>query len=110
MKLWYQRLSASESHGVRANECPGDGWYEIERFPEPGETVTIVDGKAQIRAPEVDAEAEARAAKRAAIQAALPDILLAAAEGKDVGEEVRKVLNAAAEVAKAKEGTCSKTS
>jgi hypothetical protein len=94
MKLWFHAVSDNESERRWALCSPGQDWFELERDLGTGETATIVDGKAQIRAPEVDAEAEARAAKRAAIQAALPDILLAAAEGKDIGEEVRKVLNA----------------
>lgn len=77
-------------------DCGRDGderCYMLEDNPQP--------------LSEVDAGAEARAAKRAAIQAALPDILLAVAEGKDAGEVTREVLKAAEA---AREGACSKTS
>lgn len=57
--------------------------YMLEDNPQP--------------APPVDEVAEAQKTRRAALAAALPDILLAVADGADLAEEVRKVISAGAE-------------
>jgi len=88
MKLWVKVVNKNEIHKVHDTERPGPGWYELNREVGIGETVEVVDEKAVIVAAPIDQPEDPR---RAAVLAALPDILLAVAEGKDLAEEVRKV-------------------
>lgn len=67
---------------VENPDCGKDGdarRYMLEDNPQP--------------APPVDEVAEAQKTRRAALAAALPDILLAVADGADLAAEVRKVIS-----------------
>lgn len=86
-KLWYRQVNEHEFRRARSDRCLGPGWYELGRDLVRGETVQIVDGRAEIvAAPEHGAD------RRAAVATALPDILLAVADGADLADEVRKAL------------------
>lgn len=89
MTLWFRQVTENETLRVRAERSPGPEWVELERDYGPGESVSIVDGKAEIIAaeePKVDL-------RRAAIQAALIDVMMAVADGGDLREELSKVLS-----------------
>ena len=89
MRLWTARQGENQIARRWAADRPGSDWCELARDLLPGETVEIVDGKAEIvPAPERPVPDP----RRAAIAVALPDILLAVAEGAELREEVRKVL------------------
>ena len=88
-RLWYCRINEQETRKVRAERCPGPDWYELERDTAPGESVRIVDEKAEIVAAPAQPKPDPR---RAVIAAALPDILLAVADGADLREEIAKRL------------------
>jgi len=89
MRIW-ARITEHEVSVTTAAESPGAEWAEVDRCPRIGEeTVAVVDGKAQI-IPEP--ERSAPDPRRAAIAAALPDILLAVADGAELRAEVRKVI------------------
>lgn len=89
LQLWYRQVNEHEFRRARADRWPGPGWYELERDLAHGETVRIVDGRAEIGPAAVRARPDPR---RALIAAALPDILLAVADGADLADEVRKAL------------------
>lgn len=99
------RLVSEHGMPVEDNELPvapgplltDDGRYRFRLVDNPdfgkdGDACRFMLEDNPQPTPKRDLEAETRATKRAAIQAALPDILLAAAEGKDIGDEARKVL------------------
>ena len=89
LRLWYCRINEHEQRKVHAERCPGPDWHELERDTAPGESVRIVDGKAQIVPAPEQPKPDPR---RAALVAALPDILLAVADGADLGDSVRKAI------------------
>lgn len=89
LRLWYHKINEHETRKMRAERCPGPEWVELERDTELGETVRVSSGRAEIvAAPEHPAPDP----RRAAVVAALPDILLAVADGADLGETVRKAI------------------
>ena len=88
LRLWY-RQTEHETRRTRTERCPGPEWVELERDLEPGETVKVVAGRAEF----VPAPARPAAdPRRAALVAALPDILLAVADGADLREAVRTAI------------------
>ena len=90
MRLWYRSVGQGESRRVHAPESPGEGWYELERDVSSGETVEITDGITTIVS---GAKAPAAPDRRALLAAALPDLLLAVADGADLRDELKKVLS-----------------
>ncbi|MFA4972521.1 MAG: hypothetical protein WC683_07890 [bacterium] len=92
MKLWWIQRGEHETEKRWAREPPGPDWYELERDLSPGETVRVVAGRAEIASPAVDVAEKTRHARRATLATALPDILLAVADGADLREELAKAL------------------
>jgi hypothetical protein len=96
MTLWYKPVSSNESLTLRCDERPGDDWYQLPRDPTVSEAVDVIDGRAVIippAEPEPEAPLPAADPRRELVAAALPDILLAVADGADLREEIRKVLS-----------------
>ena len=93
-RLWYKRIGETEERRVRAEWSPGEGWHELARDLQTGETVRVVDGRAEIVVC-VESEGDRQKQRRAAIAAALPDILLAVADGADLRDELERVLQEA---------------
>jgi len=81
LRLWERRINEHEVQGCRATECPGEGWYELTVDPQRALRESLV------------APLQGKEAARAAILSALPDILLAVADGAHLVAELRKVLD-----------------
>lgn len=92
MLLWYRRVSEAESETRWSEKCPGGGWYQLDRALRDDEVVTLNGDKAAIV--KLDTGEQQKPDPRALLAAALPDILLAVADGADLKDEIRKVLAA----------------
>ena len=93
MSIWFKPSALSELIIQTCEARPGTEWHELDRHPLAGETVQFLDGRAVIVTPPVAEEQAPVDFRRAALITALPDILLAVAEGKDLRDEVRKVID-----------------
>jgi len=96
MKRWCRKRTPTETETVLRDDSPGAAWCEVvgEFGQEEHYFLEIMDGVAK-RVPFVEGAPAAapQTGQRAFLAAALPDILLAVADGADLRDELKKILS-----------------
>lgn len=88
--VWCRMKSENEYECINRDKSPGLDWFPIEAAPRFGERLETIDGVVHV-VPFAVGEQQ-KPDPRALLAAALPDILLAVANGADLREELQRVL------------------